>query len=109
MSLEQTDSRVNPVMVINQKLAQTLQNYFTKQPVRRAYVFGSVARGEATDHSDIDVLVELEQGASLFDQARMSWQLEDLLHHKVDVVTEGGLSPKLLPFIYQDRILVYEK
>lgn len=96
-------------MVIDQHLAETLRHYFIGQPVRRAYLFGSVARGEATDESDVDVLVEMEQDATLFDQARMSWQLEDLLQHKVDVVTEGGLSPLIRPFIYRDRVLVYEK
>ena len=96
-------------MVLNQQLTETLRHFFMEQPVRRAYVFGSLARGEATDQSDVDVLVELDQDATLFDQARMSWQLEDLLQHKVDVVTEGGLSPLIRPFIHRDRVLVYEK
>ncbi len=54
-------------------------------------IFGSVARGEASKNSDIDLLVELEQGRSLLDQARLMVELEDLLGRKVDVVTEQGL------------------
>jgi uncharacterized protein len=54
-------------------------------------IFGSVARGEAGENSDIDLLVELEQGRSLLDQAGLMVELEDLLGRKVDVVTEQGL------------------
>ena len=57
----------------------------------------------------MDVLIELEKGATLFDHARISWQLEDLLHQEVDVVTEGGLSAYIRPFIERDRVLIYEK
>jgi predicted nucleotidyltransferase len=96
-------------MILNPELQKVLRHFFAQQPVRRAYIFGSVARGEARDNSDIDVLVELEKGATLFDHARMSWQLEDLLQHKVDIITDGGLSPHIQPFIARDQILVYEK
>ena len=54
-------------------------------------IFGSVARGEASENSDVDLLVELEQGRSLLDQAGLMVELEDLLGRKVDVVTEQGL------------------
>jgi len=54
-------------------------------------IFGSVARGEAGENSDIDFLVELEPGRSLLDLAGLVVELEDLLNRKVDVVTEQGL------------------
>lgn len=54
-------------------------------------VFGSVARGEAGEASDIDLLVDLEPGRSGLDQAGLILDLEDLLGHRVDVVTEAGL------------------
>lgn len=53
--------------------------------------FGSVQRGEDTDTSDIDLLVDFEPGRSLFDQVGLIQDLEDLLGCRVDVVTEGGL------------------
>lgn len=96
-------------MVLAKNLTEILHQFFAEQPVNRAYIFGSVARGEATDQSDIDILVELTRGATLFDHAHMSWQLEDLLQHRVDIVTKGGLSPYIQPFIEQGRILVYER
>jgi predicted nucleotidyltransferase len=54
-------------------------------------IFGSVARGEAGENSDIDLLVELEPDRSLLDLAKLVAELEDLLNRKVDVVTEQGL------------------
>jgi uncharacterized protein len=54
-------------------------------------VFGSVARGDADDASDIDFLVEMEPGRSLFDLGGLQSELEGLLGRRVDVQTEGGL------------------
>lgn len=54
-------------------------------------VFGSVARGEDTETSDIDFLVSMEQGRSLLDQAGLLADLQDLLRRKVDVVTDDSI------------------
>jgi len=61
---------------------------------RRAYLFGSVARGEETSTSDVDVLVELVDGSSLFDVMHLESDLCDLLGVEVDVVSLGGLLPR---------------
>lgn len=58
---------------------------------RKVRVFGSVARGEATESSDIDFLVEMEPDRSLLDMAALLSDLRDLLGRRVDVVSEGGL------------------
>jgi uncharacterized protein len=58
-------------------------------------VFGSVARGEAGPESDVDLLVDLEPGRSLLDLVGLWQDLEDLLEHKVDVVTDGGLNERM--------------
>ena len=63
-------------------------------------VFGSVARGEADDRSDIDFLVDLEHGRSLFDLAGLLVDLEDLLDRPVDVATVPGLKTRI-----RDRVL----
>lgn len=63
-------------------------------------VFGSAPRGEASASSDLDLLVDMAQGRSLFDLVALSDELEDALGIEVDVVTEGSLSPYL-----RDRIL----
>ena len=54
-------------------------------------VFGSVAKGTADKNSDVDFLVELEAGRSLFDLGGLLMDLQNLLHCKVDLVTEKGL------------------
>lgn len=57
-------------------------------------VFGSVARGDASESSDIDFLVDFEPGSSLFDMLHLSDDLRDLLGVDVDVVSSGGLKPR---------------
>ena len=58
-------------------------------------VFGSVARGDNRPDSDIDFLVNLESGRSLLDLARLLRELNTLLGHPVDVITESGLRPRI--------------
>jgi predicted nucleotidyltransferase len=62
---------------------------------RNVRVFGSTARGSATDASDVDILVDLDEGRSLLDQVGLQQELEALLGRKVDVVVQGGISPYL--------------
>ncbi len=58
---------------------------------RNVRVFGSAARGEADGDSDIDFLVELEPGRTLFDLGALLMDLQDLLGRKVDVVTDDSI------------------
>ena len=57
-------------------------------------IFGSVARGDSTESSDLDLLVRFEQGRSLFDHGGLLVDLEELLGVKVDVVSEGGMRER---------------
>jgi predicted nucleotidyltransferase len=67
-------------------------------------VFGSVARGEADELSDIDFLVELEPGRSLFDLGGLQYDLERLLGCRVDVVTERGLKPRIRERVLREAV-----
>lgn len=58
-------------------------------------VFGSVARGEAREDSDVDVLVRLESGRTLLDLGGLQYELQELLGCDVDVVTDSGLSQEM--------------
>jgi len=67
-------------------------------------VFGSVARGEADELSDIDFLVELEPGRTLFDLGGLQYDLEQLLGCWVDVVTERGLKPRVRERVLREAL-----
>lgn len=69
-------------------------------------VFGSVARAEAGEQSDIDFLVEMEPGRSLFDLGGMQSELETALGCPVDVVTEKGLKARIRARVLQEAIPV---
>jgi predicted nucleotidyltransferase len=57
-------------------------------------LFGSVARGENTEASDVDILVRFERERSLFDHGGLIADLEELLGVKVDVISEGGIRER---------------
>jgi uncharacterized protein len=73
---------------------------------RNVRVFGSVARGEADAASDIDFLVDFEPGRSLLDLAALLVDLEDLLGHPVDVVTEPGLKARIRQRVLAEAVPV---
>jgi uncharacterized protein len=70
----------------------------------RVRVFGSVARGDALDSSDVDFLVDLESGRGLLDLGGLLMDLRDLLGHDVDVTTEAGLRPRLAQRVLADAV-----
>jgi len=67
-------------------------------------VFGSVARDEVSKSSDLDLLVDLEDGRSLFDHAALLLELKELLGHEVDVVTSRGLRPRIRERVMAEAI-----
>lgn len=67
---------------------------------RNVRVFGSVGRGDVSDSSDLDLLVDMSEGRSLFDLVALGADLEDALGVDVDVVTEKSLSPYI-----RDRVI----
>ena len=67
-------------------------------------VFGSVARGDNTDTSDLDLLVTPGPGCSLFDLGGLLEDLQDLFGCRVDLVTEDGLKPRLREQILREAV-----
>lgn len=67
-------------------------------------IFGSAARGEGGPASDVDLLVDMEQGRNLLDLVALWQDLEELLGCRVDVITDGGISPYLRERIYAEAI-----
>ena len=67
-------------------------------------IFGSVARGEANDASDVDILVNLEPGRSLMDLGGLLYDLQKLLGIEVDVVTEKGLRSRIRDQVLREAV-----
>lgn len=70
----------------------------------RIRVFGSVARGDASPSSDLDLLVDLDEGRGLFDLGALLMDLRDLLGCDVDVATESSLRPRVAERALVDAI-----
>lgn len=94
----------------NKMMQQLIADYFKTQPIQKAWLFGSFARGEETPLSDVDLLVQYDdEGISLLKHAAMICELEEILDRPVDIVPEGTLYPKIAESINQDKILIYAK
>ena len=72
-------------------------------------VFGSMARGKATKRSDIDLLVRFSKRKSLLAVVRLERELSEALGRKVDLLTEGAISPYLRERILKETKVVYGK
>lgn len=79
---------------------------FRAHGVVRASVFGSVARGDASERSDVDFLVVFEDGRSLLDLSALRIELNDVLDREVDVATPGSLHPRLKDRILSERVRI---
>ena len=93
------------------RIVHTIQDYFRKEPIEKAWLFGSFSRMEDRPDSDIDILVDLDRSApvGLLKYAGMVNELESLLGRKVDLVEERSVKPFTLDNINRDKVLVYER
>lgn len=89
-SIETIKSRVEPIL--------------RAAGVTRSSLFGSAARSEATQESDIDILVDLPRGKTLLDIADLKLKLEDALRKSVDVVEYGALKPQLRERVLKEQV-----
>ena len=92
-------------------LTHIIAEYFKTQPIVKAWLFGSFARGEETPLSDIDLLVVYDKNArvSLLKHASMICDLEKLLNRPVDIVEDGTLLPFAVESANHDKQLIYER
>lgn len=81
---------------------QDILRVAAKHGARNVRVFGSAARGEDRPDSDLDLLVEMESGRSLLDLVALGQDLEDLLHRRVDVLTDTSVHPAIRRHILAD-------
>jgi len=99
------------IIMSKQTITQLIADYFKTQPVLKAWLFGSFARGEETPDSDIDILVEYDQNAriSLLTISHMMGELERSTGRRVDLIEEGCLLPFAVESANRDKQLIYER
>lgn len=97
--------------IATKRYIKDIAAYFKKQPIIRAWLFGSYSRGEETGESDIDILVDYDksQRLSLLKICEMMLDLEAILGIKVDLVENGRLKDFATESANNDRILIYER
>ena len=97
-------------MLLSEQHINYIKKFFSGRPVKKAYIFGSYAREEADENSDIDILVELDHstpiGMKFFSYKD---ELEKVLQKKVDLVSYEGLSKYVKPYVDKDKVLIYER
>lgn len=93
MEIEEIKEKIVPVLI--------------RHRIKRAGIFGSLATGDSTGQSDIDILVELEDKISLLEFVGIKYELEDLLGKKVDLVEYQAIKPRLRSGIMSEEIRIY--
>lgn len=88
-----------------------LRDFFSTQPVTRVWLFGSYSRGEESEKSDIDILLEFDSNAkvTLFTMGAMHHSLTSMLHKSVDLVEKDTLMDFAVQSVNRDKILIYER
>ena len=94
-----------------QAMTKIIADYFKTQPVVKAWLFGSFARGEETPQSDIDILVQYDSAAriSLLTISHMMGELERSTGRRVDLIEDGCLLPFAVESANRDKQLIYER
>ena len=93
-------------------MQEMIAEYFKTQPVLKAWLFGSFARGEETPRSDVDILFVPDRSGkpfTLFTHCGMLMDLQELLGREVDLVEEGSLRPYAAESDNRDKVLIYER
>ena len=92
-------------------ITKQLKEFFSTQPVERAWVFGSYARGEETPESDIDIMVSYIPGKSpgILGMCSIIDSLQSLLGIKVDLVERGTLYPRVEKEVERQKVHIYER
>ncbi len=98
------------MILTKDQIRKAITEYFAGKPVKKVWLFGSYARGEADDDSDVDMLVDFEKNSKV-GLRYLAWheEIEELMHKKVQVVSQGSVSESLRPFIDADKTLMYER
>jgi len=90
------------------RVIQQIRDFFSGTDARRVSVFGSFARNETHSRSDVDLLMEVGEPVGCLKIIEYKLALEKMLRRKVDLLTPGGISPRIMPHIRKELTLIYE-
>ena len=94
---------------MDSKMIEAIREYFKTQPVLKAWLFGSYARGEETPDSDVDILVDLDYSKPVgLEFIQMQLDLQALLKKPIDLVSSRGMSKYIKPYVDSEKFLLYE-
>lgn len=96
-------------MITKEEAYRIIKDYFKDKPVKKIQVFGSFARGEQKEGSDIDIIIQLERPVGLFKLSKYLIDLEEKLGLDVDLGTDKSLSEYVRPYVEKELETVYEK
>jgi len=86
-----------------------IKQFFQDKPVKKVYLFGSYARGEADENSDVDLLIDWDYSKQIGWEYAGWWEeIKALLNKDVDFVSIKYVSPLIEKYINNDKILIYE-
>ena len=94
------------IMISLDEIKKQLIPILAKYNIQKASIFGSVARGESTKSSDIDILIEMSDEASLLDFIEIKFEIEEKLGHNIDLVEFNAIKPALKSSILNDQVVI---
>ncbi len=98
------------MILTNEHIKQVVTTFFKDKPVNKVWLFGSYARGDADETSDVDVMVEMDINNRV-GMEYYSWSdyLAESMKKKVDIISHKWINKRIKPYIENDKFLIYEK
>jgi len=98
------------LILTTEHITDVIAGFFSKKPVNKVWLFGSYARGDADEKSDVDILVDLDNTTPIgWDYYYWYSELAGILNKKVDIVSPGWENKYIKPFIDKDKRIIYER
>src|SRR5690606_30634506 len=97
-------------MNLSQQEIEKIKTFFADKPVKKVYLFGSYARGEADENSDVDLLIDWDYPNIKRGLDYIGWwmDMKEILQKEVDFVSYKYISPLIEKYIHNDKVLIYE-
>ena len=92
---------------LKKKIRESIIAILSRYDAERIAIFGSYARGDARNNSDIDILVRFARPKSLVQIVQIEDEICKSIHMKVDLVTENAVSPYLAGTIHRDEVVIF--